>query len=219
MDTTAPTDVAQINPHFKTTGPTNAQSLADDLVAALDTYVPVTTEIRVTMYDAEGPPPHYPLGEAVRDAGVAVSVTVNRDVALALSYWAGTNRPRRRGRLYMPVPLLSISPSSANANTAALTKVAAFVPILTGLGGVNVDWVVWSRVDKQAHSVTNWSVNNAWDTQRRRGGAATTAQTGATGESGFPRVRRLGFSEGQISDEEYQRRFEEENPDARLVYS
>src|SRR4051812_19329620 len=189
MDTTAPTDVAQINPHFKTTGTTDAQQLASDLALALKAWVTLTTEIKVTMYNAEGPKPHYPLGEASQNPGVAAGTSINRDVALVLSYWAGQNRPRRRGRLYAPCAVLGITPNAANASTTVMNKVAALVPILTGLGGINVDWGVWSRVDSQFHSATNWSVNNAWDTQRRRGNTSTASVVGTTSEAGFPLLR------------------------------
>lgn len=210
MDTTAPTDVAQINPHFNVSGPTNAQQLATDLALALKSWVTLTTEIRVTMYDAEGPPPHYPLGEALQNPGVAAGTSINRDVALVLSYWAGQNRPRRRGRLYAPCAVLGITPNAANASTTVMNKVAALVPILTALGGANVDWGIWSRVDKAFHSATNWSVNNAWDTQRRRGNTATASVTGTTSESGFPRLAVAQRGYGSPDLEQLQAEFERE---------
>jgi hypothetical protein len=66
------------------------------------------------------------------------------------------------------------------------------VPILTALGGLDVDWVVYSRVDNRSSPVTDWFVDNSWDTQRRRGPRATSRITGTTSEASAPNL--VGFN-------------------------
>jgi hypothetical protein len=73
------------------------------------------------------------------------------------------------------VPTTSARPTSAVRN-----RVAELVPILAGLGGLDVDWVVYSRVTDTARKVTNWWVDDAWDIQRRRGLRPTTRTEGTT---------------------------------------
>jgi hypothetical protein len=185
-DTTAPTDVAIITPHVKISVGGNAQTLCDDLATALDAWSVLKTQLTVKAYDAEATPSGPPIGQTVKNNGNILPAGVNRDVALVLSFWANPKRPRRMGRLYAPLYIMAMQPTAPNASSTMMTKVAALVPILTGLGGASTDWVVWSRTDRQAHSVTNWSVNNSFDTQRRRGGPPTASQSGTTSEAGFP---------------------------------
>jgi hypothetical protein len=40
---------------------------------------------------------------------------------------------------------------------------------LSAVGGVNVDWSVYSPTTGQNNAITNLWVDNEWDTQRRRG--------------------------------------------------
>src|SRR4051794_33962224 len=149
MDSGAATDVAIINPHFTGAGigvaAGDANQLATDLAAGLAAWSVLPTEVHVTMYNAIGPPPHYPIGEAYQRQSTAFATNVPRELAVCLSYWAGQNRPRRRGRLYVPYAMAATQGPAGFITTAVMTKVAALVPILTGLGGVNVDWCVWSR--------------------------------------------------------------------------
>lgn len=181
QDSLAPRDAINITPHFEMTGALqDADALCESLADAIAGYYAGEGQIRVRSYDAEGTPPVYPNGEAIRNLGLAPASTVNREVAICLSYYAGQNRPRQRGRLYIPCSLIGQAPSSPRPSAAAISSVAALVPILAGLGGVDVDWVVWSRVDQEARKVTNWWVDDTWDTQRRRGLAATTRTTGTT---------------------------------------
>lgn len=45
------------------------------------------------------------------------------------------------------------------------------------LDALDVEWHVWSRVDVTTRRITDAQVDNAWDTQRRRGTAATVRST------------------------------------------
>lgn len=182
LDTTFPRDKVMITPHFKDTLGSDVQGLCDDLAAELDTWTgSFTGEIAVKAYDAESPPPNLPAATKILYPGVQNPSTTAREVALCLSYFSGTNTPSKRGRLYLPAQFCTSSLGKV-PDGAALTKAAALVPILTGLGGVDVDWVVWSRKNASAHSVTNWFVDNEWDVIRSRGLRATTRTEGTASE-------------------------------------
>lgn len=183
-DSTFPRDAMIINPHFKDTaiapGGGDPQGLADDLAAALNGWDNQIGQITVKAYDAESAPPNVPVAEAVVNQGAAPATTVPRELAVCLSFYAGLNRARRRGRLYIPAAIASIGVSSARVASSGRDKVAALVPIFAGLGGLDVDWVVWSRVEQTARTVTNWWVDDAWDIQRSRGLQATARLEGTT---------------------------------------
>jgi len=64
---------------------------------------------------------------------------------------------------------------SATVMAAALQLATA----LSGVGGVDVDWVVHSHANDASYTVTNAWVDDEWDTQRRRGMRPTTRQLAA----------------------------------------
>jgi hypothetical protein len=186
MDTTNPTDAMQVTPHFSVSTPlADEQALCDDLLEGWRTWVAAGfqgTQMRCTVYNAQGAPPHYPLATKEINTGVATASTINRDVAVCLSYYSQVNRPRHRGRLYIPCVLTGSAASGGVVSSTIMTKVAALVPVFTGLGGVDVDWCVYSRVDDTPRSVSNWWIDNSWDTQRRRGRKADARQQGSVSE-------------------------------------
>jgi len=185
-DSTLPRDGMQINPVVNgVIGLVDVESLVDDWMTAFKGYSPTAAvnQITVKAYDVSLPKPNYPLYERTDNVGAAAPATGIREPAMCLSFYAGTNTKRRRGRLYLPVNILQASNSYAvRPGTTMIDKVAALVPILTALGGVDIDWSVWSRVDGSARAVTNWWVDNEWDTQRRRGLRGTTRTEGTTTE-------------------------------------
>ena len=180
-----PRDVMQINPCFRRQPAlTDMDGLASDLATVLDTWAGVGQfKITVKFYDLEGTPPVFPAGQATKNPGVTASaIAVNREVALCLSFYSGHPQPRTRGRLYLPYALLGAGATSMAERPSASqrTKAAALVPGFASLGGADVDWIIWSRVDHAAHIVTNWWVDDEWDVQRRRGLKATARTTGTT---------------------------------------
>jgi hypothetical protein len=70
--------------------------------------------------------------------------------------------------------------SGAVVSPTNRAKVSDLVGIFSNLGGVDVDWIVWSEKDKAAHKVTNWFVDDGWDVVRSRRLKATTRTTGTT---------------------------------------
>lgn len=193
-DTLEARDVAIMTPHFRAVSLSpDWDALCDDLAAGIAGWCGGTaTQVRVRAYDDEGTPPRAPLAEAFRNKGLAPVSGTNRDTALCLSFHGGSGRPTQRGRLYAPLYIMGLNSTGNTASTTIMNKVAALVPILTGLGGVNIDWVVWSGKNRSSVPVTDWYVDNAYDTQRRRGMPATAKISGTTTEDSAPNFSLLG---------------------------
>lgn len=173
-DTALPKDAVTINPHFNGS---DAQALANALKANLIAHNSITTHpFTVKIYDAKKPPPSYPLATAGQ-TGTAPNSGVPRETAICLSYYATWNRPRYRGRLYLPAwwftATVNNRPSGA-IMTAALEFGAAVLH--SGLPA-NTFWTVWSPTGGFDSQVTDNFVDDEWDTQRSRGLSATTRQT------------------------------------------
>jgi hypothetical protein len=177
-----------ITPHFRRqlditdpTSGTDAQALADDLRTALGAWAG-SGALTVTAYNVQGAKPNYPM--AISKPGTITPWTPSGppELAVALSFYGGENRPRKRGRVYIPYPLVG-TPSSIGLEvpSGTITKIEALAPIFSGLGGTNVDWIVWSKVNQSAAKVTNFWVDNAWDVQRRRGLPPTARVLRTTG--------------------------------------
>lgn len=99
-------------------------------------------------------------------------------VALALSYYSGRNLPRNRGRIYTgPYATPARRPTQAHRD-----DLIAFAQALAGLGGLNVDWSVYSPTtaagggDGTKSISTAW-VDDSWDIIRRRKILATSRST------------------------------------------
>jgi hypothetical protein len=189
-DTTFPRDNVVITPHFETkVDPTpNADQLCEDLATALSAWQAPTAgrQVVVRAYDAQGTPPVFPIGEAIRNLGVTVATASPREVALCLSFYSERNRPRQRGRLYIPFGVSSTGSPGLRPTTTQRQKIADLVPIFTGLGGIDVDWSVYSRTDDTARPVTNWYVDDEWDIVRSRGMRPTARTEGTTTEAAAP---------------------------------
>lgn len=179
-DSTFPRDRFIITPHFNITSPGgDPQALCDDLAPALAAWCNGTREVKVTAYDSQGTKPVYPSGEAIVNLGQAPASTVPRELAVCLSYFATRNIPRHRGRLYIPLALTSQG-GQLRPSATLRDIVASLVPIFENLGGIDVDWCLWSPTDAAAYKVTNWWVDDEWDTVRSRGLRPTTRTQGTT---------------------------------------
>jgi hypothetical protein len=192
-DTGLPRDRFVITPHFRTsfgadTGD-DVDALAEDLATGLLNFVGNGTgrEIVARAYSAQDPPPNLPLAVAIRNPNGFVASTLPRELALCLSFYSEFNLPRRRGRLYVPVPLLSTGTTAGvRPSGTMIEKMQTLVPLFTGLGGADVDWCVYSRADDEARPVTNVWIDDEWDAQRRRGLASTARWQTTTDEAGTP---------------------------------
>lgn len=108
-------------------------------------------------------------------------------------------KARRRGRLYLG-PLCADAMTAQN-NVAAVPN-ASFMEAVVGAGerlaewswgvgaqsGIEADgqWVVWSRTGETYGSVNGGWVDNAWDSQRRRGTEPTAKTTWKIASATFP---------------------------------
>lgn len=159
----------------------DADALAQDTANLFTTswYGP-TREVRVKVYKV-GPPPQYPLAEKVNNIGLAPASSGPREIALCLSYCGVRNLPRTRGRMF-----LAMYPSIQSANVATLrpssalrSSAIALAGGIAGLGGVDVDWSVYSPTTGEHEAVKTAWVDDEWDTVRSRGLRPTTRSTGA----------------------------------------
>lgn len=178
-DTAFPRDRMAITPHFNDTLDGNAQTLADDLANKFDTFFAGVREVSVKVYDAQAPKPNPPMATAIKQSGLTPASPGDREVALCLSFYAGQNVKRKRGRVYIPAIFITtgalpVRPSSTHRDT-----LAQFVTIFSTSGPASVAWAVFSRVDNIARPVTNYWVDDEWDSQRRRGLRPTTRTTAA----------------------------------------
>jgi hypothetical protein len=186
MTSMLPRDAVQITPHFRHQAilpgdDPSWQDLADDLAAGIDGWDLGTRQLTVRLYDVAGAPINRPKAIKVLNPATFQSAVTAREVALCLSFWGGNNEPHNRGRLYAPFSLFSGSVPGERPVAAMQQKVADLVPIFAGLGGVDVDWIVWSPTRDAATKVEGWYVDDEWDTQRRRGLKPASRLAGTTG--------------------------------------
>jgi hypothetical protein len=167
------------NDHGATTDPDNlAGQIADVFVGQSGSWCVASTEVLVTMYlhtpgdPTSGPP----VGSALKYKGTVVASTIfPREVACCLSFYGGTNQPRKRGRLYLPMSISGLG-YAVRPGGGTMTKALTMATKLSAVGGVDVDWVVHSKANDASYTVTNAWCDDEWDTQRRRGLRPTTRQ-------------------------------------------
>jgi hypothetical protein len=176
LDSELPRDAVSIHPHY---GGDDPQALADRLKTNLKTNpaIAAVTPFKVKIYDAQKPKPSYPLAESAQ-AGPAVVTTAPRELALCLSYYSTWNRPRYRGRLYIPLALVGVAggialrPTQAELDAALLWKGYLTAGLPSG-----TNWVVYSPTNDAAYGVSNCWVDNEWDIIRSRGLRGTSRVT------------------------------------------
>lgn len=189
VDSMLPRDASCINPAFRhqadissMTGP-DWQTLADDLAAGINTIAGGSRQLTVKLYEIKDPVPgnpNRPMATKITNANSFQATTYPGEIALCLSFNGGPNGPSNRGRLYLPwFCIASTAPGNRPSGTNR-TAAGAFVPVFAGLGGANVDWIVWSPTRKAATRVERWFVDDEFDTQRRRGLKMTARTTGVT---------------------------------------
>jgi hypothetical protein len=174
VDGVLPADAMSISPHYFGD---DAQALADRLKANFAAFglVGPLKPFKIRIYDAQKPPPSYPLATA-EQAGSPPNSDRPRELALCLSYYSTWNRPRYRGRVYIPSQLVGGTLGS-RPSAAQITSALSFKDPLTQSLPPSHNMVVYSRVENKANGVDNFWVDDEWDVVRSRGRKPTTRQT------------------------------------------
>lgn len=174
VDGVLPADAMTITPHYFGT---DAQALADKLKSNLAAFalVGATKPFKIRIYNAQAPPPSYPLAVA-EQTGTPPTSTVPRELALCLSYYSVYNRPRNRGRVYLPMVLVG-GVMGARPTTTQISSALSFKDPLTNGLPPSTNMVVYSRRNDQSYGVDNFWVDDEWDVVRSRGRKPTTRQT------------------------------------------
>jgi len=201
-DTLIPADAAVMTWHFRTNEVGTVEQEAQDIVTkmivfydAVDVYfsLNVGTLWHYSTYDLEQPEPRVPIYEA-DVTHVPGTTALPAEAAICLSMQAlpvsGLNQRRRRGRVFLG-PLTVATGANANGDmrpdpavrTAIVTAAGALTPNFVGAtSGSEIEPCVFSRATFAVSGalidafvpVEQWYVDDAYDTQRRRGPAPTT---------------------------------------------
>lgn len=138
---------------------------------------------RIKFVDIDGPRPQYPKFEYMWEFDGPVPQTVlPSEVAVVSSFEAsqvaGVRQSSRRGRVYLgPLAASSLEQSTGRLTDAARTAIATAFDTFAGkqdTAGFNGwTWTVYSPTLDQMAQVVAGHVDNAFDTQRRRGVSST----------------------------------------------
>lgn len=154
-------------------------SLYDDLNTVYSSDVAQTGHV-LKIYDRLAPTPRIPLVEvAYAFPTNPLSDPLPHEVAICLSFQgdrvSGVPQARQRGRIYIgPVDAAAVTAAGYVSSTYYNLVKDAGDALLTFSGTNGVSWAVYSRVDNASTIVTNGWVDDAFDTQRRRGRVATS---------------------------------------------
>lgn len=160
---------------------TDWDALAADAGTLFSTLYTGTREIVTKIYDTRAAAPRFPLGSNTRNPGTQNASNGPREVACCLSYYGEHNTPHQRGRMFICATMAAMSagprPTIGDSN-----KLFALADGIAGLGGLDVDWQVYSPTDGQGRNVTNTWCDDEWDTIRSRGLDPTTRTEGTVDE-------------------------------------
>ena len=158
---------------------TFAQDGAGESLAGFLTSRSLTGNFTVKAYHLTDPKPRSPVYEYQGIMPISSFEALPCEVALCMSFQAelesGENQKRKRNRVYL-------GPFNVNAVGGARNVEPQLVEAALFAGkalyeaseaSANWHWVVYSPSDDEAYEVYNGWVDNAYDTQRRRGTRAT----------------------------------------------
>jgi hypothetical protein len=175
LDTALPRDACVITPHYSGTDPAAlAVALKNNIKS--QAIIGATVPFTVKIYDAKAAAPNFPLATQ-EQVGTPPVTAAPREIALCLSFYGSFNRPRYRGRLYLPAFLvgggIGIRPTSTQRSAVATWATTLGKTLPSGHL-----WTVYSRRNAADVPVTNYWVDDEWDTVRSRGMKPTTRTTG-----------------------------------------
>jgi hypothetical protein len=140
--------------------------------------------IEVRMYDLGDQPPRQPTTRTIALPALSASVLPN-EMAVALSFYAGRNVPRARGRVYLgPLAESTRNVDAAAGDVRVHQTYREAVARNAGrlMADETVDWAVISQADGVGKRITGGWVDDAFDVQRKRGVAPSVRTTfGAPG--------------------------------------
>lgn len=154
------------------------QALADDLANIYKQQIWCRgAKIDVRAYNMADAKPREEKAFATQTASLTWATCPGQN-AVALSYYADRNLPRRRGRIFTGKWPGSVDNVPASVRDSIIT----FGQSLAGLGGLNVDWSVYSPTNAQAgepdhYRISNIWVDDSWDVIRSRKIASTARST------------------------------------------
>lgn len=138
------------------------------------------TGTRMKVYNLSDPLPRVPVADITLGLSSAEQTTnLPGECALCLSFQAqrisGQSQARRRGRVYLgPFGSVANVSSTGRPDSTMITTILAGAEALrTAMGSTIASWVVISQpkptMPITSSVVTGGWIDNAWDTQRRRG--------------------------------------------------
>lgn len=161
--------------------PSDWDQLAEDLANIYVGTLLTNCETTVKFYKADDAVPRPVVGQFTLNGGASPSYGCPRESCLVLSYYADRNLPKKRGRIYVPVPAGSLGQHGVRPSDSQIAAVLSLAQQFADLGGLNVDWVMHSPTDQNHYNVTAAWVDDEWDTMRSRGLRATKRSTAVTG--------------------------------------
>jgi hypothetical protein len=145
-----------------------------------ETAIDQARGLEVRVYDTNESEPREPSTVVVPLVGFEATVALPSEVAVCLSYYSVRNIPRHRGRIYFgPLNLNAMSTADGmgdpNVSQSLIDTLQSRASILSGY--TDLPWVVCSLRDQALREITAGWVDNAFDTQRRRGATATRRES------------------------------------------
>ena len=138
----------------------------------------------IKAYDRADVAPRAPVLETTFDFTTApTGEPLPHEVCITLSFQgaktSGAPQARRRGRVYLgPIREAGVDSDGRIASFYVTTVIDAADDFLTASDAASAwTWNVWSTVNDAAVIITDGWVDNAFDTQRRRGRVATSRST------------------------------------------
>lgn len=139
----------------------------------------VTGDWTLNIYCLADPEPRQPRASYEGTMAVSTSDGLPSEVALCLSYHgapvSGESQARRRGRIYLGPFTEAMNSAEGRPGSGQMDTIlgAAAELLAASQASTTWEWVVYSRVADATTPVVGGWVDDAWDTQRRRGVART----------------------------------------------
>lgn len=134
------------------------------------------TAYDITTYKLSEPVPREPLTSSETFSGNAPASSLPAEVAVCLSYYSDRPLPRQRGRIYFgPLASTAVGTLSAGDVRPSANMITALTTAATRLAlRTDITWGLISKASGEFLTITDGWVDNALDTQRRRGLSPST---------------------------------------------